>query len=126
MFNPLHQHVIFKLRSISPVINPNIAKMFLYHLVNAIGMVPVTEPQVVMVSDPGNEGLTGSINLATSHIAFHCWDTTGLLMLDVYSCKCFDVATVLAVIDKYWNLDPVSSKFSVIDRADDSIYKCNI
>ncbi len=121
-FNPIHQHIMFKLKTLKPLTEPEDAKQFLTTLVHAIGMKPVTEPQAVNVRDVGNEGLTGSINLATSHIAFHCWEETGLLMLDVYSCKCFSRVTVLEVVDSFWQLDKTQVKFVDVDRNDDKEY----
>lgn len=76
-------------------------KDMLLDMVKSVGMVAVTEPQCVYVDVPGNKGLTGSINLATSHIAFHVWDETGLIMADVYSCCEFEIYDPLAVIESY-------------------------
>ena len=85
-----------------PVTSPKVAKQYLKELVHKIGMNPVTKPQAYYVQDAGNEGLTASINLATSHIAFHCWDYSKLLMLDVYSCKEFNPKDVLSVTAHYF------------------------
>lgn len=114
--------MMFKLISLEPLLDPEEAKSFLKQLVYNIEMVPVTEPQAVFVEDLGNEGLTGSINLATSHIAFHNWTNSGLLMLDVYSCCSFDVDVVLKVVDYYWKLDQEEVRLFQIDRNDNSLY----
>lgn len=97
VFTPIHQHLMLKARIMHPINDPEQAKQLLYKLVLDIGMVPVTPPQSVYIYDKGNEGLTGSINLATSHIAYHIWEAPameyfypGTIMADVYSCKCFD------------------------------------
>lgn len=122
MFNPNHQHLYMHLKSLEPVTDPLVAKHFLVKLVEKIGMVPVTLPQSVYVDEPGNEGLTGSINLATSHIAYHNWVNNGLLMVDVYSCRCFSVVDVLDVIDEYWSLDKEEVYVKTVDRADKDNY----
>lgn len=89
-FVPIHKHLILKGKLKDAISEPELAKQLLYRLVQHIGMVPVTDPQAVYIYETGNEGLTGSINLATSHIAFHIWDLKELFMADVYSCKDFD------------------------------------
>jgi len=99
-FVPIHQHMLVRTYAEFGNVREEDGKRFLTDLVHAIGMVPVTEPQCVVVRDPGNEGPTGSINLATSHIAFHHWVETGLLMVDVYSCKSFDPGIVMEEISK--------------------------
>jgi len=100
MFIPLHKHLLIKATIGKPLTDPFLAKRMLKDLVSRLGMVPVTEPQVAYVKDLGNEGLTGSINLATSHIAFHVWDVKKLLMMDVYSCCDFNTDAVLSFIMK--------------------------
>lgn len=99
MFKPIHKHLLIKATITNPFIKARDAKKFLVDLVNLVGMKPVTKPQAVYVADAGNEGFTGSINLATSHIAFHIWDKSGLLMLDLYSCKEFNEHKVIKFID---------------------------
>ncbi len=119
-FSPIHQHLLIKATIVNPMIDSSIAKMFLSSLVIKIGMVPVTEPQAVYVTDPGNEGFTGSINLATSHIAFHCWDDNGLLMMDVCSCKCFDTQIVIDHIEEYMGI--LEIKYTTFDRLNPTLY----
>ncbi len=114
MFTPIHKHVLIKAQVSTPVTDVQGGKDLLENLVDLIGMVPVTAPQAVYVNDLGNEGLTGSINLATSHIAFHVWDKTGLLMMDVYSCKDFDVDLVIGFIDSLFTID--TANVLVLDR----------
>ncbi len=113
-FTPIHVHMLVKGHTNKPLKNPVVAKVLLKQLVEVIGMKPVTEPQAVYVSDAGNEGLTGSINLATSHIAFHIWDNNGLIMFDVYSCTSYDVNLVLEFLNKNFNVD--YAEYSVLNR----------
>lgn len=114
-FVPIHQHLMIRANPTKTFTDPDKGKEMLREIVSRIGMVPVTEPQCVFVDFPGNEGLTGSINLATSHIAFHMWDNDLKLQLDVYSCKTFDSKVVLEVIKKYYQ-DLTSYEFLTIDR----------
>ncbi len=114
-FQPIHKHLLINAVINKPITSVKIGKLFLSTLVEVIGMVPVTKPQAVYVKAPGNEGLTGSINLATSHIAFHVWDKTKLLMLDVYSCKEFETDDIIDFIEV--SFDGIKfAKFMTIDR----------
>ncbi len=106
-WTPIHKHMLYKIDVISPELSPLMATAFLRDVVEQLGMNPVTEPQAVYVPDEGNEGLTGSINLSTSHVAFHVWDKTNIMMLDVYSCKDFDSNTPLDVVHEYFGIDNV-------------------
>lgn len=101
MFNPIHQHLLLRGYTKNPITDPEMGKDMLRAMVKSVGMVPVTEPQCVYVDVPGNKGLTGSINLATSHIAFHVWDETGLLMVDVYSCCRFGTRGPISTLAAY-------------------------
>lgn len=114
IFKPIHKHLLIKGTVLLPFTDEDTAKKFLVDLVKLIGMNPVTAPQAVYVYESGNEGFTGSINLATSHIAFHIWDDTGLLMMDVYSCKEFDEGTVFKFINERLVLDEAS--YVLFDR----------
>src|ERR1051325_2693589 len=100
MFTPIHKHLLIKAVIKKPITSVPQSKKMLKDLVELIGMVPVTKPQAKYVTEKGNVGLTGSINLATSHIAFHVWDETNLLMMDVYSCKDFDEEAVIEFIEQ--------------------------
>lgn len=115
MFNPIHQHLLLRGYTKHPITDPEMGKDMLRAMVKSVGMVAVTEPQCVYVDVPGNKGLTGSINLATSHIAFHVWDETGLLMADVYSCCLFNTNNPIDVIEKYMGY-LMDLEIKVLDR----------
>ena len=115
-FIPIHQHMLIRGYVSSALTDPATGKHALRTLVRDIGMVPVTEPQCVYIDTPGNEGLTGSINLATSHVAFHIWDDTGLIMADVYSCCTFDPQIVIDSLST--SLGLYRYGYEIIDRLD--------
>ncbi len=115
IFKPIHKHLIIKATGITqPIVRVHEGKKFLVDLVHKIKMNPVTKAQAVYVSELGNEGLTGSVNLATSHVAFHIWDKVGLLMMDVYSCKEFDIQVVFDHIEDTMGISNI--EYLVIDR----------
>lgn len=120
VFHPVHQFLSIRAISTNPLTSEEDGKKFLVDLVKEIEMTPVTQPQAVNVRSLGNEGLTGSINLSTSHIAYHCWENTGLIILHVYSCTCFDVIKTVEFIRDYWNLTNVLYK--VEDPNDLNLY----
>lgn len=99
IFHPIHQHILLKAKVKKVMSDPEEAKKMLKELVGLLKMRALAEPQAVYSDVLGNEGLTGIILLDTSHIAFHIWDTTQLLMMDVYSCKNFDNQFILNFIE---------------------------
>lgn len=124
-FNPIHVHLLVKGFVSNPITDPELAKLLLQDLVHVIDMKPVTQPQSVYVNDLGNEGLTGSINLASSHICYHIWDDTGLMMADVYSCKDFDINVVIQFFKDNFNMVATHDKpilYKIIDRNDEKEY----
>jgi S-adenosylmethionine/arginine decarboxylase-like enzyme len=60
-------------------------------------MVVVAGPTSVYVEEEGNEGLTGTVTLATSHASIHIWEKSqpSMFQFDIYSCSCFKAEEVL-------------------------------
>ncbi len=76
---------------------------------------PVLAPRAVNVDDPGNEGPTGSVNIKTSHMAFHIWEKLGVIQADLYTCGDLDV---LKFLDAFELFDPIKIEYLVLDRAE--------
>ena len=85
-------------------------------LVNKVGMVVVAGPTSVYVNEPGNEGITGTVTLATSHASIHVWDAINpsMFQFDLYSCSDFTPEQVLNHINEHFNLQ--SAIWQFIDR----------
>jgi S-adenosylmethionine/arginine decarboxylase-like enzyme len=92
---------------------------WLTELVHDIDMKIVVPARSAYVSVEGNAGLTGSVNIETSHIAVHIWceESPNRVEMDVYSCKDFKIETVLNKL-KEWDL--VRYHYWLIDRNGDT------
>src|SRR5882762_5161066 len=115
---PIHQHLLVKAHSTKILKDPEELKIFLESLVLLVGMKIATPPQAHYVTDPGNEGLTGTIGLSTSHASIHCFDNVpdidGVVMFDLYSCACYDTLDVLNFFAKGFNINKLV--YQVVDR----------
>ena len=116
MFIPNHLHLLVKGYLKSPPRNEKILNIFFTQLVNTVGMKVVAGPTSVYVDEPGNEGITGTVTLATSHASIHVWDAErpAMFQFDLYSCSTFTVKQVLKEIVVWFGL--ISAHYQFIDR----------
>lgn len=79
-------------------------------------MVVVAGPTSVYVNEEGNEGITGTVTLATSHASIHVWDADrpAMFQFDLYSCSCFTAEEVLEELDSWFGLE--SANWIMLDR----------
>lgn len=100
-----HQHLLIRAYVENPPKEEEVLNKWMTELVSDIGMKVVVPAKSKYVDAPGNEGLTGSINIETSHMAIHIWSeqTPPKLEMDVYSCACFETETILKKLDE-WGL----------------------
>ena len=112
-----HQHLIIRAEVEKPFTDPEIAKDWLQRLVNAIGMTITKSggPYADYVDKPGNCGIAAFAMIETSHCALHIWDQVSppLVQMDVYSCRAFDVDTVLNFLNE---MTVMNEKHVIIDR----------
>jgi S-adenosylmethionine/arginine decarboxylase-like enzyme len=94
---------------------------FFKSLVRKVGMKVVAGPTSVYVDEPGNEGITGTVTLATSHASIHVWDrdVPPMFQFDLYSCSEFTKEQVLDEIDYWFGL--YSAHWVMFDRNGDTI-----
>jgi len=66
-------------------------------------MKVVAGPTSIYVNEPGNEGVTGTVTLATSHACIHVWDNDEppMFQFDIYSCKEFSTEEVIEHLNKF-------------------------
>ena len=118
MFVPNHLHLLVKGYINNPPQSETVLNQWFKELVNKVGMVVVAGPTSVYVDEPGNEGITGTVTLATSHASIHVWDAIhpSMFQFDLYSCSDFTPEQVLNHINEHFNLQSATWQF--IDRND--------
>lgn len=114
-FVPNHLHLIVKGYVKNPPTKEEYLNDWLKRLVEKVRMVVVAGPTSVYVDDPGNEGITGTVTLATSHAAIHVWDreTPPMFQFDIYSCSEFTPEEVLEHLNEF---ELISCEYICIDR----------
>lgn len=117
MFIPDHQHLLVKGYAKNPPSDPGVLNDWFTRLVTKVRMKVVAGPTSVYVDEPGNEGLTGTVTLATSHSSIHIWEkySPPMFQFDLYSCTCFSVEEV---IDHLKEFDLISCEWVFIERND--------
>lgn len=100
-----HQHLLIRAFVSHPPIKEEVINQWMTELVSEIGMKVVVPAKSRYVHAAGNEGLTGSINIETSHMAIHIWSELSppKLEMDVYSCAWFEKEIILRKLDE-WGL----------------------
>ena len=114
-FVPYHQHLLMKVWLTNPPNKVSVLNEWFIQLVHKVKMEVVGGPTSVYVDYPGNEGLTGTVTLATSHASIHIWDhqEPAMAQFDIYSCKRFKLEDVLEHFEP-WGL--VKAEWVMIDR----------
>ena len=103
----------------TPPKTEKVLNIWFTQLVNNVGMKVVAGPTSVYVDEPGNEGITGTVTLATSHASIHVWDAEkpAMFQFDLYSCSEYTPHQVLDHIDEWFGLESATWQF--IDRNTD-------
>ena len=116
MKKPLHKHLLLRGMIIDPPTSETVVVDWLKSFVEKIGMKVIQGPFASMVTAEGNRGLTASVMIETSHIAFHIWDETkpSLLQFDLYTCSELNVPFVLNTIESFFKFEEY--QYMVLDR----------
>lgn len=101
-----------------PIRTEAYAKQWLAELVELIDMKIAAGPISKYVDMPGNEGVTATVSVETSHIAFHIWEKLDpmILQFDLYTCGDLDHHMVLSHLYNTFNI--VSAEWQLLDRAE--------
>lgn len=113
-----HKHIILRLDMLKKPFNTQVEWVdWLRKIIEDIDMKILSGPHVDYCKTEGNEGWSGICMIETSHVSFHMWENEGspYLNMDLYSCKDFSMAAVLA---NTLSLEPGSVSWIIIDRND--------
>ena len=116
MKTPMHKHLLLRGFITNAPTSEQVVIDWLRDFVDRIGMKVVQGPFASMITREGNRGLTASVMIETSHIAFHIWDEMypSLIQFDLYTCSELNVNYVLDTISSFFNF--TEYQYMVLDR----------
>ena len=116
MKTPMHKHLLLRGFITNAPTSEQVVIDWLRDFVDRIGMKVVQGPFASMITEEGNRGLTASVMIETSHIAFHIWDEMdpSLIQFDLYTCSELNVNYVLDTISSFFNF--TEYQYMVLDR----------
>jgi S-adenosylmethionine/arginine decarboxylase-like enzyme len=115
-FIPNHTQLICKGRCFNPPKNKKVLDEWMISLVEKVRMRVLSGPTSIIVDDePGNNGITSTVVLSTSHACIHFWDELNppMFQFDLYSCAEFTIDEVLTHLEEF---DLVELEYLRIDR----------
>ena len=84
---------------------------FAKELVKRIDMIAYGEPQVVFFGKEDKSGYTLVQLIETSNITAHFCDETREGYIDVFSCKEYDIETVVATVEEFFSPERIRPNF---------------
>ena len=114
-----HKHMVLNASVRHPIIDENGCKNWLEKLVEIIDMKILIPPVAKYCDTFGNEGVTGTVVIETSHSSIHIWhkEQVPYIKMDVYSCKNFNPQDVIDFVNE--TMDLISGGYTIIDRNTD-------
>lgn len=111
-----HKHMVLNASVRHPLVNEDACKNWLEKLVSIIGMNILIPPVAKFCDTTGNEGVTGTVVIETSHASIHVWhmEEVPYIKMDVYSCKDFDCQDIVNFVRE--TMDVVTGGYAIIDR----------
>lgn len=94
--------------------NPDTIKKFNDALVERIKMVPYGPPQIVRFGEGHLAGITLMQLIETSNINCHFCDEPASMYLDVFSCKEYEIQTVIDSVKEFF--DPQTIRVNYVTR----------
>ena len=113
-----HKHLILNATIGNPILEEQQAIDFLTKLVGEIKMKVIQGPFAQYIYAEGNRGMTATVMIETSHIAFHIWDekNPAEIRFDLYTCGSLEAAEVLQLLDKEFYF--INVEWMILDRED--------
>lgn len=111
-----HKHLILNATVKNPINDEVSCNDWLSELVKIVDMEILIPPHSKYCDIPGNEGVTGTVVITTSHMSIHIWPQLPqpYIRMDVYSCKDFCPEDVIKHVDNTMGI--VDSDYLLIDR----------
>ncbi len=110
-----HKHLVLNAFVKNPINTAEECECWLAELANIVEMDILIPPVAKYCDIEGNEGVTGTIVITTSHMSVHIWPTEKpYIRMDVYSCKDFCVDKVVKYLDD--TMGVVEEGHILIDR----------
>jgi len=69
----------------------------------------------IKTSVPSDDGYSGFVIIATSHVSLHAWAPYRMVNIDVFSCEPYEVATVVAYVCEVFRTQQL--ELQAIERA---------
>lgn len=121
-----HMHLLVRAEISNPP-GPNDCEKinrFMSGLVEHVRMTVMLEPVTAWCNDEGNEGITSTVILTTSHCAMHIWNNdppaASVMQFDLYSCASFTVKEVFEYINTHF--DVINASYKFLDRETDLLF----
>jgi S-adenosylmethionine/arginine decarboxylase-like enzyme len=120
-----HLHLIIRALIYNPPGPDDVDKIkqLMVELVEHVRMQVLVAPIAAYCHDIGNEGITSTIILTTSHAALHIWNLPdsepSIMQFDLYSCSSFTPEEVIEFLKTKFDVLKVDYKF--LDRENDVI-----
>jgi len=82
-----------------------------------IGMEKVSPVELrdIKTSNPLDDGFSGFVIIATSHVSLHAWPPYGMVNIDIFSCEDFEVIDTITFAQLMFQTDDV--EVHVVERA---------
>ena len=112
-------HVMLDLYGCKPQLlaNEALLRRVLDEYPTRIGMEKVSPVELrdITTSNPLDNGFSGFVIIATSHVSLHAWPPYGMVNIDVFSCEDFDVNDTIAFARQMFQTNDV--EVHVVERA---------
>ena len=115
-----HKHMVLNASVRHPLTDEESCKRWLEKLVEIIDMTILIPPVAKYCDTCGNEGVTGTVVIETSHASIHIWHKEAIpyIKMDVYSCKDFDPCSIIQYVKD--TMDLINGGYAILDRNSDS------
>ena len=112
-------HVMLDLYGCNPQLlaNEALLRQVLNEYPACIGMEKVSPVELhdIKTSDPLDDGFSGFVIIATSHVSLHAWPPYGMVNIDIFSCEDFDVNDTITFAQFMFQTDDI--EVHAVERA---------